>query len=540
MTFTEAAAKVLRLVGKPLHYKEITDVAIEKNFLSHVGKSPEVTMGARLAALVKKGEKDNPLIRIKPGVFALRDWDQSTIDKGLADRTPAINMIHDGLEAGNGVGDHNGHASGAPPDDLPGPDEEEVKRAQFAAGGQQLFSTEDDDEEPILGGPDPVAAPADGGDEDGRRPRRNRRRRRGDEDRSGLPSYTVSDAPIEAVVAALGESSALSATEEGTLRPDFADGPRQQRERGLESRRPPDEGRRDRDEGRRGRDDGRRDESRREEGRRDDSRRDEAIPAGDELVGAELADVLEQLLQSRGRGMAPLRALADAAMRKGRVVDAQSAEGVVHACLRADNTRRQRDGQRPRFRINSGRVGLVESQDGELGRLERDIFALTTRYRELARRVLLRQLTAMPPRALGELVQVALEQAQVRSLRPVRRPGAPPSELHFAGRLHSETGEVSVALVIRRDGREVGRERVSELRGTLHHYGSAQVGMIVTLGQILSGAREEASAPGAAAVHLMDGMGLARLLEQADIGVQRIKVELASPDYDLFESLRGN
>ncbi len=58
MTFTEAAAQVLRLVGKPLHYKEITDVAIEKNLLSHVGKSPEVTMGARLAALVKKGDKE--------------------------------------------------------------------------------------------------------------------------------------------------------------------------------------------------------------------------------------------------------------------------------------------------------------------------------------------------------------------------------------------------------------------------------------------------------------------------------------------------
>ncbi len=67
MTFTEAAAQVLRLVGKPLHYKEITDVAIEKNLLSHVGKSPEVTMGARLAALVKKGEKDNPLVRVEAG-----------------------------------------------------------------------------------------------------------------------------------------------------------------------------------------------------------------------------------------------------------------------------------------------------------------------------------------------------------------------------------------------------------------------------------------------------------------------------------------
>src|SRR5688572_1635548 len=93
MTFTEAAAHVLRLVGKPLHYKEITDVAIERDLLSHVGKSPEVTMGARLAAVVKKDPKDNPLVRVKPGVFALRDWDQAVIDTGLADRTPALERL---------------------------------------------------------------------------------------------------------------------------------------------------------------------------------------------------------------------------------------------------------------------------------------------------------------------------------------------------------------------------------------------------------------------------------------------------------------
>src|SRR4051812_33098909 len=93
MTFTEAAAHVLRLVGKPLHYKEITDVAIERDLLSHVGKSPEVTMGARLAAVVKKDPKDNPLVRVKPGVFALRDWDQAVIDSGLADRTPALERL---------------------------------------------------------------------------------------------------------------------------------------------------------------------------------------------------------------------------------------------------------------------------------------------------------------------------------------------------------------------------------------------------------------------------------------------------------------
>src|SRR5688572_16635642 len=70
MTFTEAAAQVLRLVGKPLHYKEITDVA-----------------------MVKKGDKENPLVRVRPGVFALREWDQAMIEKGLQDRTPALEKL---------------------------------------------------------------------------------------------------------------------------------------------------------------------------------------------------------------------------------------------------------------------------------------------------------------------------------------------------------------------------------------------------------------------------------------------------------------
>ena len=75
MTFVEAAAEVLRLAGKPLHYKEITDIAVEKGLLSHVGKSPEVTMGARLAALLKKDDPDTSLVRVRPGVFGLKSYD---------------------------------------------------------------------------------------------------------------------------------------------------------------------------------------------------------------------------------------------------------------------------------------------------------------------------------------------------------------------------------------------------------------------------------------------------------------------------------
>jgi hypothetical protein len=155
MTFTEAAAQVLRLVGKPLHYKEITDVAIEKNLLSHVGKSPEVTMGARLAALVKKGDKENPLVRIKPGVFALREWDQDTIDKGLADRTPALDRLssQDVQDAGADAV-HVSLAELEPEEERGSPDAQERERAERAAHATELFEPEEDDDEPIFGDDD--------------------------------------------------------------------------------------------------------------------------------------------------------------------------------------------------------------------------------------------------------------------------------------------------------------------------------------------------------------------------------------------------
>src|ERR1700750_1181932 len=73
MTFTEAALEVLRSAGEPLHYKKITELAIEKNLLSHVGKTPEVTMSSRLAMMVKKDRGTAPIMKVKTGVFAIAE-----------------------------------------------------------------------------------------------------------------------------------------------------------------------------------------------------------------------------------------------------------------------------------------------------------------------------------------------------------------------------------------------------------------------------------------------------------------------------------
>src|ERR1700730_4199293 len=88
MTFIEAAAEVLRQAGKPLHYKEITEFAIAKNLLSHVGKTPEVTMSHRLTSAIKKDDKDVPIVKVKPGVFALREWEEKKGRRGAPSAPP--------------------------------------------------------------------------------------------------------------------------------------------------------------------------------------------------------------------------------------------------------------------------------------------------------------------------------------------------------------------------------------------------------------------------------------------------------------------
>jgi hypothetical protein len=567
MTFTEAAAQVLRLVGKPLHYKEITDVAIEKNLLSHVGKSPEVTMGARLAALVKKGDKENPLVRIKPGVFALREWDPATIEKGLADRTPALERLAaqgytgepdvDTIEEPASEASSSPHAAHVTFDDEEGgpsaPDEGERSRAELAAHATELFATEDDDDEPIFGGAadaPPPAGDATAADANGSRRRRRRRGRgRPGEERGGddLPSYTVSDAPAVLPAELTQELEARSANGEQRAERPRRDAERSpdrgaDRDRGGEARPERDRGR-DRGGDRERSDRGDRGQNREDRSFARDDRRAEQTGPMDDLVGRDLADAVESVLLGfdRGRGPVAVQTLAEAAQRRGRLSgDLAATHGLLLAAARTDNTRALARGERPRFRISANRIGLTEWQlDGELARLERDLLQTAERYREVVRRSFARSLQDLSHRGLGELLTLVLERLGFSELIQVRRPGLHGAELHLSGKARTAAGDVRTAVVVRRDGREVGRERVTELRGALHHYGPAFAGLIITTGQVLSGAREEAAAPGASPVSVIDGAGLAKLCEEHEIGLLATRIALPHPDLDLLDALRG-
>ncbi|HTN84061.1 MAG TPA: HTH domain-containing protein, partial [Sorangium sp.] len=557
MTFTDAAAEVLRLVGRPLHYKEITDIAIEKNLLSHVGKSPEVTMGARLAATLKKDTADNPLVRVKPGVFALREWDEKTIKSGLdgkkakrggkpeavkarkdeeqptlfetaaddeaaeegdsgaaaaeagteteaaGEEAQAAAAVDDededdavvgatGATALNGVeiaaarehvpppapsspraastyiDEEEGELEDAEP---PGPDE--AMRAEAVAGAAELFDEEDDDDQPILGGEDRATPGSSGEQGEGRRRRRRRRRGRGTADAApsagGLPSYVAT--PVFEARRENGREPPRSDRGEREGRAERFDRPER-------IDRPERVERADRPE-------------RAERPERTDSFGAEPVYRGpqvieltggeghalDDLAGRDLADAVAGILSTfdRNAGAVSLRQIAETAQRRGRLAgDVQLVQSQVAAAVRADNARRTAAGQRPRFRFAGGRIALTDwLLPGDLARLEQEALAAVDRYRDAARRAFVRKLSELPGHAFVEICVLALERIGLGQLRAVRRAGAPGGESHFSGALRTAGDEIKLALVIRRDGREVGRERVTELRGSLHHYGPA-------------------------------------------------------------------
>jgi hypothetical protein len=540
MTFTDAACEVLRLSGKPLHYKEITEIAIEKNLLSHVGKSPEVTMGARLAATLKKGGDENPLVRVKPGVFALREWDDDTIKRGLdvldgrKSEEPEDGEAEEEAMAPTEPADEappppplfeppafrpppiapRTSAPATPPraelpsfdddDDLP-PAPDEAMRAEIAAGAADVFAEEDDDDQPILGRPGDEEPGGEGPGAEGRRRRRRRRRRgsRGNEQEAGgmrgeggggLPSFTATPA-----FDGEGEPSPRGPQ---VIEVSGGDG-----------------------------------------------------PALDALSGRDLADAVVSILGTFDRtvGAVSLRQICETAQRRGRLGgDLQVTQAQIAAAVRADNARRTHAGLRPRFRMAGGRVGLTDwLLDGELGRFEREALAAIGRYRDAARRSFARKCAELPGHAFVELSLLVLERVGVTRLRPVKFPGASGAEAHFTGILHAPAGQLAgqlglgeglrLGIVVRKDGRDLGRERVTELRGSAHHYDGAAMGWILTSGQVLSGAREEATAQGGVMpVTILDGTALAKLCEDYAIAVVRAEHPIAIPDVDLFEALRSS
>ncbi|MDP8901509.1 MAG: winged helix-turn-helix domain-containing protein [Actinomycetota bacterium] len=72
MDFKAAAREVLGEVGRPLHYGDITELALESGYLTSAGRTPQNTMRARLSVDVRDNP-ETPFVQTAPGIYGLKE-----------------------------------------------------------------------------------------------------------------------------------------------------------------------------------------------------------------------------------------------------------------------------------------------------------------------------------------------------------------------------------------------------------------------------------------------------------------------------------
>jgi len=72
-SFKKAAVEVLTKANRPLHYKEITHLAVEYGFLKTNGATPEQTMYATIFNDIKSNKNKSPFIQTAPAKFSLNN-----------------------------------------------------------------------------------------------------------------------------------------------------------------------------------------------------------------------------------------------------------------------------------------------------------------------------------------------------------------------------------------------------------------------------------------------------------------------------------
>jgi hypothetical protein len=72
LDFKAAAREVLKEVGHPLHYTDITEIALAAGYLRSAGRTPQNTMRARLSVDVRDNP-DTPFVQTASGVYGLKE-----------------------------------------------------------------------------------------------------------------------------------------------------------------------------------------------------------------------------------------------------------------------------------------------------------------------------------------------------------------------------------------------------------------------------------------------------------------------------------
>ena len=75
-SYKDAAQKVLSEAGQPMHYKDITQRALDAEYINPQGLTPEATMAAQMYADIKSKGAASAFRREGRGIFGLAVWDK--------------------------------------------------------------------------------------------------------------------------------------------------------------------------------------------------------------------------------------------------------------------------------------------------------------------------------------------------------------------------------------------------------------------------------------------------------------------------------
>lgn len=70
-SFKDLAYEILREAKRPLHSKEITDIALKRGWLKTAGKTPEATMNATLLVDINSKKEKSRFVKTAPSTYAL-------------------------------------------------------------------------------------------------------------------------------------------------------------------------------------------------------------------------------------------------------------------------------------------------------------------------------------------------------------------------------------------------------------------------------------------------------------------------------------
>ena len=536
MTFYEAAPEVLRQSGRPLHFKKITELAIRENLLSHVGKTPEITMSSRLNQEVKR-EEFSALMQTRPGIFKLKEeiaerLNQEAEERKQLEQEEAERLAKEAEEARQSNGD----------DDLEDAEEEEEDSLDDDSDDDESDEDNDDSE-----------------DYSSNRPRSNRSRRSRRSSRSRRSRRSRSDDANDSEDTSTESSSDEDSDDDEDSSSRHKRSSRGGRKRSRRSRRSRSSRNEDNNNDRQSQDDANDDandsspsapsrssnaSSRSRRSRRSSSNQDNAS-TDTEQKHLEVGPVrLEGIAQAAYTVLQDFDEITDieeiaTAIFKRKLIKFHTHDPslTVQSALVNDNQLRMRRGHRELFvRHSNKRWGLSEwGMTVQTLQKEQQILSLSEECRQEALRKLGKTLLKVKTEALEQITLTMLEGLGYRNIKVSKRSSN--GDVFFSADWRQGLSDLRVCIqLVGEAGEELKRDVVTELRGTLHHY-SAHEGVIIHFGDISKQAIEESREEKLANITLIDRKTFVELLVDQGIGVKRYHTPILVVDNAYIEEL---